>query len=182
MLFHSTRLRDVFMIDLEPKGDERGFFARSFCRGEFAKHGLVADYVQTNTSFSARRGTLRGMHFQRGLAAEAKLMRCIRGTILSILVDLRRSSSTYLHHELYELSAASRRQLYVPPGFSNAFLTLTDEVEVIYPCSYPYTPSAEGGIRYDDPALGIELPIEVTTISEKDLGWPLINASSHFFD
>ncbi|GGD87273.1 dTDP-4-dehydrorhamnose 3,5-epimerase [Aureimonas endophytica] len=174
MIFEKTHLNGAWLIDLEPRGDHRGFFARAYDTAEFARHGLVADYPQTNTSFSAFRGTLRGLHFQHGEAAEAKLMRCIRGTMLSIIVDLRGGSPTYLQHGLFELSVENRRQLYVPPGFANAFLTLTDDVEVVYPVSQPYAPGAEGGVRYDDPRLGIRLPIEVTTISDKDRNWPLL--------
>lgn len=178
MIFHPTDLKDARLIELEPRGDERGFFARTFCREEFARHGLVADYAQMNTSYSAHKGTLRGMHYQRGEFVEAKLMRCIRGTILSIIVDLRGDSPTYLRHGLFELSAENRRQLYVPKGFSNAFLTLTDDAEVCYPASSPYTPQAEGGVRYDDPLLGIELPIAVTTVSDKDRNWPLLDPAA----
>lgn len=178
MIFHPTHLQDVWLIDLEPRGDERGFFARAFCREEFARRGLEIDFPQINTSYSADCGTLRGMHFQRGEMAEAKLMRCLSGAILSIVVDLRGSSATYLQHGLFELSAENRSQLYVPPGFSNAFVTLTEDAEVIYPVSRPYTPSAEGGLRYDDPALGIVLPISVTTISDKDRNWPLLDPAA----
>ncbi len=175
MIFQETKLKGAYTIDLEKRGDDRGFFARAYCKDEFEAHGLVANYVQTNTSATSEKGTLRGLHYQRAPHAEAKLMRCIRGTILDIIVDLRGASPTYLQHEMVELSQSNRRQLYVPPGFAHAFLTLTDDVEVIYPVSAPYTPQAEGGVRYDDPLLGIELPIAVTTISEKDRSWPLLD-------
>lgn len=175
MIFHETTLKDARLIELQPRGDARGFFARHFCREEFARHGLITDYPQTNNSATAEKGTLRGLHFQRGQYAEAKLMRCIRGAILDIIVDLRGDSPTYLKHEKFELTAENRRQLYVPPGFAHSFLTLTDDTEVIYPVSSPYTPQAEGGLRYDDPALGIVLPIPVTTISPKDASWPLLD-------
>lgn len=174
MIFHKTSLQDAWLIDLERRGDARGFFARTMCKDEFAKHGLVTDYVQQNTSFSAEKGTLRGLHFQRGSAAEAKLVRCISGAILDIIVDLRGDSPTYLHHEAFELTQDNRRQLYVPPGFAHAFQTLTPDVEVSYLVSSPYTPAAEGGLRYNDPLLGIRWPLEVTSISDKDAAWPLL--------
>lgn len=175
MKFHETGLVDAYLIELEPRGDARGFFARAFCEDEFRERGLITSFVQTNTSATAERGTLRGLHYQRGEYAEAKLMRCIRGTMLDIIVDLRRSSPTYLRHAMFELSAQNRLQLYVPPGFAHGFLTLTDDVEVIYPVSAKYHPAAEGGIRFDDPAIGLHLPIEVTTVSEKDRSWPLFD-------
>ena len=178
MIFTETTLKDAFLIDLEPRGDARGFFARSFCRDEFAQHGLVTQYVQTNTSLTEEKGTLRGLHFQRGEFAEAKLMRCTRGSILDVIVDLRGVSPTYLKHEMFELTDRNRRQLYVPPGFAHCFLTLTDEVEVCYPVSSPYTPHAEGGVRYDDPLLGITMPIPVTTVSEKDRSWPSLDKNA----
>jgi dTDP-4-dehydrorhamnose 3,5-epimerase len=174
MIFYESKLKGAYSIDLEKKGDARGFFARSFCRAEFAERGLITDYVQTNTSATADRGTLRGLHFQRDAFAEAKLMKCVRGAVLDIIVDLRGWSPTYLQHELVELSEDNRRQFYVPPGCAHGFLTLTDDVEVVYPVSTPYTPRAEGGLRYDDPLLGISLPIAVTTISEKDRSWPFL--------
>jgi dTDP-4-dehydrorhamnose 3,5-epimerase len=175
MIFHETKLADAFLIDLELRGDERGFFARSFCEDEFAAKGLVSHFVQTNTSRTSERGTLRGLHYQRAPYAEAKLMRCIKGAILDVIVDLRSQSATYLQHGMFELSAENRRQLYVPPGFAHGFLTLSDDVEVVYPVSARYEPSAEGGLRFDDPSLGLELPIAVTTVSEKDRSWPAFN-------
>ncbi|MDN3564522.1 dTDP-4-dehydrorhamnose 3,5-epimerase [Paeniroseomonas aquatica] len=174
MIFHSTTLKDAWLIALEPRGDERGHFARTMCQTEFAKHGLATEYVQQNMSASAKAGTLRGLHFQRAPHAEAKLVRCIRGAIFDVIVDLRGDSPSYLRHEGFELSAVNQRQLYVPPGFAHSFLTLTDDAEVTYLVSSFYAPGAEGGLRYDDPALGIEWPLPVSTISEKDANWPLL--------
>lgn len=174
MIFHETTLKDAWLLDIEKRGDSRGFFARTMCTGEFSAHGMVTTFVQQNTSFSAEKGTLRGMHFQRGDAAEAKLVRCLRGAIVDIIVDLRGSSPTYLKHEAFELDDQNRRHLYVPPGFAHAFQTLSDDVEVSYLVSSPYTPSAEGGLRYSDPLLGISWPLPVSTISEKDAIWPLL--------
>ena len=146
------------------------------CRDEFARYGLVTDYVQQNMSVSATAGTIRGMHFQRPPYTEAKLVRCVRGAILDVIVDLRADSSTYLKHEGFELTAENHRQLYVPPGFAHAFQTLVDDIEVSYLVSAPYTPEAEGGVRYNDPMLGIKWPLPVTVISEKDANWPLLTA------
>lgn len=174
MIFHETKLNDAFLIELQRRGDERGFFARTMCREEFAAHGMQTEYVQQNMSVSADRGTLRGMHYQMKPLGEAKLIRCVRGAIVDIIVDIRAESSTYLQHQAFELNEDNKHQLYVPPGFAHAFLTLSDNVEVTYLVSSPYTPSAERGLRYDDPSLGISWPIPVTTISEKDAAWPLI--------
>lgn len=174
MIFHKTTLLDAKLIDLETRGDSRGFFARTMCRDEFAKQGMDTDYVQQNMSASVHKGTLRGMHYQRAPHAEAKLIRCVRGAIIDIIVDLRPNSPSFLKHEAFELTEENRRQLYVPRGFAHGFQTLTDNVEVTYLVSAFYTPSAERGLRYDDPQLGIRWPAEVTTISEKDASWPLI--------
>ncbi|MEH6389701.1 MULTISPECIES: dTDP-4-dehydrorhamnose 3,5-epimerase [Pseudomonas] len=174
MIFHETTLKDAWLIELEPRGDERGFFARTMCRDEFARHGLVTDYVQQNTSVSANRGTLRGLHYQAEPYAEAKLVRCLRGAIVDVIVDLREDSPSYLKHQLFELTDRNRHQLYVPPGFAHSFQTLEDDVEVSYLVSAPYTPEAERGLRYNDERLGITWPEAVTTISDKDAAWPLI--------
>lgn len=174
MKFLPTQLNDAWLIETEGHGDERGFFARTMCDREFAAMGMLADFVQMNMSYSAKAGTLRGMHYQHGPFAEAKLVRCTRGAIWDVIVDLRGGSETYLRHQGFELSAANRRQLYVPPGFAHSFLTLEDEVEVFYPVTAPYTPSAERGVRFDDPALAIEWPTPITTVSAKDTGWPAL--------
>lgn len=176
MLFHKTTLQDAYLIELEPRGDERGWFARTMCQGEFAAHGLATEYVQQNLSGSAKAGTLRGMHFQRGADAEAKLVRCTRGAVIDVIVDLRGGSPTYLKHEAFELTVANRHQLYVPPGFAHGFQTLVDDVEMTYLVSAMYAPASEGGLRYNDPALGIDWPVAVTTISDKDAAWPLLKA------
>ena len=174
MIFHPTTLRDAWLIDLEKRGDERGYFARTMCTSEFATHGMATSYVQQNVSTSAKAGTLRGLHFQRQPYAEAKLVRCSRGAIVDVIVDLRPDSPTFMKHEGFELNEANARELYVPPGFAHSFITVTDQVEVTYLVSSPYTPTAEFGLRYDDPALGIQWPREVTTISDKDASWPLL--------
>jgi dTDP-4-dehydrorhamnose 3,5-epimerase len=178
MIYRKTTLQDAWLIEIEPRGDERGFFARTMCRDEFAAHGMVSDYVQQNMSISARAGTLRGMHFQRAPNTEAKLVRCVRGAIVDVIVDLRSGSPSYLRHEAFELTALNRQQLYVPPGFAHSFQTLVDDVEVSYLVSAAYAPEAEGGLRYDDPLLGIAWPMPVAAISDKDARWPLLNADN----
>jgi dTDP-4-dehydrorhamnose 3,5-epimerase len=182
MKFLPTTLKDAWVIDLEKRGDARGFFARSMCTKEFEEHGLLTRFVQQNVSMSAEKGTLRGMHFQRGDAVEAKLVRCTRGAILDVIIDLRHDSPTYLKHEAFELTAQSHRQLYVPPGFAHSFQTLTDDMEATYLVSAPYTPEAEWGVRYSDPLFSISWPLPVSNISEKDANWPLYdpNAKPYF--
>jgi dTDP-4-dehydrorhamnose 3,5-epimerase len=172
MEFRSTKLRDAYLIELAPAHDSRGFFARTFCTVEFAAHQLEVNFPQHSLSFSARRGTVRGMHFQREPGAEVKLVRCIQGAILDVIIDIRPDSPTYRHWQLFELTAANRRQVYIPKGFAHGFQTLSDDVEVSYLISTPYRPDLAGGIRYNDPAFGITWPLSVTEISEKDLRWP----------
>jgi dTDP-4-dehydrorhamnose 3,5-epimerase len=178
MKFHSTSLEGAKLIELQRHGDERGFFARTMCTKEFAAEGLATEFVQINMSHSAFKGTLRGMHFQRNPWSEAKLMRCTRGAIWDCIVDLRKDSPTYLKHQGFELTAENRLQLYCPPGFAHGFVTLVDDVEVTYPVSNPYTPQAEGGVRYDDPLLAIEWPVEVVHVSDKDVAWPLLDRAA----
>ena len=172
MKFHSTKLRDVHLIQLEPARDDRGFFARTFCVEEFAAQGLETNFPQHSISFSARKGTLRGMHYQLEPHSEAKLVRCIQGVILDVIIDIRPDSSTYRCWQEFELSSANRHQLYIPKGFAHGFQTLSDDVEVNYLISTPYAPELARGIRYNDPAFGISWPQPVTEISEKDLRWP----------
>jgi len=174
MKFIRTDLKDVCLIELERRGDDRGFFARSMCREEFTEMGLESNFVQQNTSFSAQRGTLRGMHFQKVPFGEDKLVRCISGAIVDVIVDIRKDSPTYLQHQMFELTSRNRLQLYVPKGFAHSFMTLEDNTEVNYLVTAPYTPSSEDGLRYNDERLGIEWPLSVTVISEKDDSWPLL--------
>ena len=166
------------MIELEPRGDARGMFARTFCRDEFEARGLAADYVQQNISTSTKKGTLRGLHLQRLPYTEAKLVRCVRGAIMDVIVDLRHDSPTYLRHQQFELTAENRLELYVPQGFGHGFQTLVDDIEVTYLVSARYTPESEAGVRWDDPALGIDWPLPVTEVSEKDARWPLVDGST----
>lgn len=172
MIFTETRLSGAFILELEPREDSRGFFARTFCRAEFEAHGLKPDVAQCNLSYNHRARTMRGMHYQLPPAAETKLVRCTRGAIYDVIVDLRPGSPTFLRHVGVELSAANRRQLYVPELFAHGFLTLEADTEVAYQVGEFYTPGAERGIRFDDPALGITWPQPIEVVSDKDAAWP----------
>ncbi len=175
MIITATHIPDVRIVDLEQRVDDRGFFARSFCREEFLQAGLEPAVEQCNLSFNHEAGTLRGMHYQVAPHPEVKLVRCTRGSIVDIIVDMREESPTYLQHVAVELSADNRRALYVPPYFAHGYLTLEDNTEVVYQVSGAYTPSAERGLRHDDPALGLPWPVPVTRISEKDRSWALLD-------
>ncbi len=177
MRFLETRLEGSFVIELEPHRDERGFFARTFCAREFAERGLEPGVAQCNLSYNHLRGTLRGLHLQVAPAAETKLVRCVRGAVYDVIVDLRPESATYLSHVGVELTADNRRALYVPKGFAHGYQTLVDDTEVFYQSGEFYSPQNERGIRYDDPALSIQWPVAVTEISLKDASWPLLEAA-----
>ena len=174
MNFIETKLKGAFIVDAEPRGDERGFFARVFCQREFEEWGLETNVAQTNVGVSVKRGTLRGMHFQYPPAIEAKVMRCTHGAILDVIVDLRPESPTYLEHVAVELSSDSQRALYVPGRFAHGYQTLQDGTAILYQASTFYTPSAESGLRYDDPRLAIAWPIPVTAVSGKDSNFDLL--------
>jgi dTDP-4-dehydrorhamnose 3,5-epimerase len=174
MIFTETPLRGAFIVDLEPRGDQRGFFARGFCQREFEARGLNPLVAQGNISFNYRKGTVRGLHFQVPPAAESKFVRCTRGAILDVIVDLRPESPTYLQHAAVELTADNRRGLYVPERFAHGYQVLDDDTETTYQVGAFYTPAAEGGIRYSDPRLAIEWPLPVTDISDKDNSWDLL--------
>ena len=178
MIITTTALAGPAIIDLELREDDRGFFARSFDRAEFAAAGLEPVVEQCNVSFNHRAGTLRGMHFQVAPATEAKLVRCTAGAVLDIIVDVREGSPTYLQHVAVELTAANRRSLYVPPMFAHGYQTLVDGAEVTYQVSEAYTPGTERGLRHDDPALGLSWPLPVSTISDKDASWPLLTGTA----
>ncbi len=175
MTFNETSLAGAFLIQLEQRRDDRGFFARAFCREEFRRHGLETVFVQANVGFSFRRGTLRGMHYQIAPHEEAKLIRCVRGKVYDVIVDLREGSPTYLGWTGVELSAESRNMFFIPAGCAHGYLSLTDHAEVFYQVSQPYAPESERGIRYDDPTIGIDWPEPVRVISEKDRNWPLLS-------
>jgi dTDP-4-dehydrorhamnose 3,5-epimerase len=174
MIISSTAIEGPAIVDPELRSDDRGFFARAFCIEEFGAAGLQTVVEQCNLSGNYKAGTLRGMHFQIAPHPEAKLVRCIRGAILDVIVDMRPSSPTRLQHVAVELTAENKRALYVPPYFAHAYQTLTDDTEVLYQVSGSYEPTAERGLRYDDPELGIQWPLPVSVISVKDASWPLI--------
>jgi dTDP-4-dehydrorhamnose 3,5-epimerase len=172
MLFTATELQGAYIIDLDRREDNRGFFARTWAADELESRGLVSRVVQANLSYNHTKGTLRGMHFQHSPYAETKLVRCVRGAILDVIIDLRPDSPSYKRWIGAELTADNRRTLYVPEGFAHGFQTLVDDVEVMYQVSQVYTPSAEGGVRYNDPAFGIDWPLPPTEMSPKDCRWP----------
>jgi len=172
--FQRTTLQDAMLINVDRFEDERGHFARTFCREEFAEQGLETEYVQANHSGNIARGTLRGLHMQREPHGEVKLVRCVKGAIWDVIVDMRPGSQTYRSWEGFELSEENSRLLYVPAGFAHGFLTLADNTDVIYQVSHAYTPQAEVGVRYNDPVLGIDWPDEARVVSAKDASWPLL--------
>lgn len=174
MIFTETELKGAFIIDLEEKHDHRGFFARTFCAQEFEAHGLKSVVAQCNLSFNHKKGTLRGMHYQIPPAAETKLVRCTRGAIYDVIIDMRPESPSFLSFIGVELTALNHRALYVPEMFAHGYQTLTDDAEVAYQVSEFYTPGYERGLRYDDPFFNIDWPLEVMEISEKDQNWPLM--------
>jgi dTDP-4-dehydrorhamnose 3,5-epimerase len=168
VIFTETKLKGAFIIDLDRKVDERGFFARAFCQHEFRDHGLKPVIAQANLAHNAKKGTVRGMHFQYPPAAETKLVRCTRGAILDIIVDLRPESPTYLQHISVELNEDNMTALYVPERFAHGYQALRDNTDTSYQVGEFYTPNAEGGLRHDDPRLGLEWPLPVAVISPKD--------------
>ena len=178
MIFTPTGIDGVVLVTPEIRADERGFFARTFCAREFEAAGLRPLVAQANVSFNHHAGTLRGLHFQRPPAAEAKLVRCTRGQVYDVAVDLRPASPSYLRHVGVVLDADERHALYVPEGCAHGYLTLQADCEVVYQVSEFYTPGVEGGLRWDDPALAIAWPAEVRVISEKDAAWPYLQEAA----
>jgi dTDP-4-dehydrorhamnose 3,5-epimerase len=171
MIFTPVQLAGAWVLDLERFEDERGFFARTFCRREFEERGLNPEVAQCNTSFNAHRGTLRGMHYQLP-SGEAKLVRCTRGAIYDVIIDLRPESSTYGSNFGVKLTDENRRMLYIPERFAHGFLTLTDNTEVFYQMSEFYSADNSRGVRWNDPAFGINWPEEVKVVSERDRSYP----------
>lgn len=173
MIFTEANLPGAFIIDLQPLEDERGFFARAWSQTEFRDHGLADRIVQCNVSYNRRRGTLRGMHYQAAPHEEAKLIRCTKGSLYDVIIDLRPTSPTHMKWAGVELTADNRRMLYVPEGFAHGYQTLQDDTEALYQVSEFYTPEAERGVRWDDPSFAIVWPsVEERTISKKDASWP----------
>jgi dTDP-4-dehydrorhamnose 3,5-epimerase len=177
MEFIKTSLADAMLIDIRKLADDRGYFARTFCAEEFGKAGLETRFPQSNHSHNVHAGTLRGMHFQRAPHGEVKVVRCVRGALHDVIIDLRPESPTWRRWEGFDLTAENGRMLYVPAGFAHGFQTLQDDTDASYLVSHPYTPGAEGGVRFDDPAFGIAWPLPVGTISEKDAAWPWLEAA-----
>jgi dTDP-4-dehydrorhamnose 3,5-epimerase len=171
MIFTETKLKGAFIIDIEKREDSRGFFARAFCQHEFEAHGLKPVIAQANVAFNHSKGTLRGMHFQFPPLAETKFVRCTRGGILDIIVDLRPESPTYLEHISVELTAENGRGLYVPERFAHGYQVLCDNTETSYQVGEFYAPGSEGGLLYSDPRLGLKWPLPVSVISDKDKQW-----------
>jgi len=171
MIFKETKLKGAYIIELEKREDDRGFFARAWCIKEFEEHGLTTNLVQANIAFNKSAGTLRGLHYQDPPYGEIKLVRCTRGSLYDVMVDLRPGSSTYRQWIGVELTSDNHRMVYVPEGFAHGYLTLQDNTEVFYQVSQFYFPDFERGLRYDDPEIGIDWPITVKIISDKDKGW-----------
>ena len=173
MIFQELGISGAYLIDLEKKEDERGFFARAFCSDLFREHRLIDRFVQCNVSYSHKAGTLRGMHYQLAPHAEVKLIRCTAGAIYDVMIDLRPQSPTYKEWIGIQIDAIHHQMLYVPEGFAHGFETLVDHTEIFYQVSAPFSPLAERGIRWNDPAFGIEWPLPVAVISTKDSEHPL---------
>ena len=175
MTFTETALKGSFIIDLNLFQDERGWFARTYCKNEFEQIGHVKEWVQLNHSFTKQKGTIRGMHYQMSSFAEIKLVRCISGKIYDVIIDMRKDSPTFLQWTGVELSAENKRMLYIPEGFAHGFQALSDDCELIYHHSQFYTPNVEAGIRYNDPKININWPLPLTSISKRDEEHPLLD-------
>jgi dTDP-4-dehydrorhamnose 3,5-epimerase len=175
MIFTETALKGSFIISLEPYSDERGWFARTYCKKEFAVIGHDKEWVQLNHSFTADKGTVRGMHFQHPPFGEIKMVRCIAGAVLDVIVDIRSSSPTFLQHISVNLSAANKQMIYIPQGFAHGFQTLESDSELIYHHTEFYQPGVEGGLLYSDPMLNIQWPLPIQNISARDINHPLLD-------
>ena len=180
MIFSPARIAGAWLIDIEPQRDERGFFARSWCQRELTEHGLEAAIAQESVSWNKDRGTTRGLHFQRPPHAEVKIVRCTKGAIFDVIVDIRPDSPTFRQWQGVELTAENRRAFYVPKGCAHGFQTLSDDTEILYLISTFYVPGASAGYRYNDPAFAVEWPLPVTIISDNDRRWPDFDAKTAF--
>jgi len=176
MIFTETGLKGAYIIDINKLADDRGYFARTFCKNEFDKVGLEPNIAQTNMSFNPKKGTLRGMHYQVSPYEETKLVKCTSGAIYDIIIDLRKDSPTYFKWIGVELSEDNNRMLYVPKDFAHGFITLADNTAIQYMVSQFYAPGAEKGIKWDDPKFNIHWPIDIAVISEKDNTHPYFNS------
>jgi dTDP-4-dehydrorhamnose 3,5-epimerase len=179
MRFEELTLAGAFVVSPERRDDARGWFARTFCRDEFTAHGLIGDFIQCGTSFNARRGTLRGMHWQRAPHAETKLVRCTRGAVFDVLLDLRPGSATFRRWQAAELSEENGVAVYIPAGVAHGFQSLADASEVFYQIAERYTPEVSAGVRWDDPAFGIEWPIRAPILSDRDAGYRDFSQGTH---
>lgn len=180
MRFTEAGLPGAWVIDVETHQDERGLFARTFCRDEFVAHGLPGDFVQCSTSYNERKGTLRGLHFQANPQPEGKVVRCTQGEIFDVMIDLRKGAGSFGQWKGFELSARNRRAVYIPPGFAHGFLTLTDGAEIYYQMTQVYVPTLSRGLRWDDPVVGIRWPIAAEVISDADRSLPLLEDAECF--
>jgi len=180
MFFHKIKLSGAFIVDIDPIVDERGFFARGWCENEFKKHGLDTRILQCNLSQNKKKGTLRGLHYQASPYQEAKLIRCIKGSIFDVIIDLRSNSDTFLKWFGVELTAENYRMLYVPENFAHGYQTLEDNSVVFYQVSEFYKPEYGRGIKWNDPSINIRWPLENKTISTQDQRWPLIERNGSF--
>lgn len=177
MIFNPLNLAGAFTIDVQPFQDNRGFFTRTFCEKEFSAHNLVQHFVQSNHSGTHGKGVIRGMHFQYPPFAETKLVKCVQGSIFDVVVDVRKESPTFLQWYGAELSAENKRMMYVPAGFAHGFQTLSEYSEITYMVSNFYSRENEGGVKYNDPRVGISWPLEVSLVSDKDMQIPLVDQS-----
>lgn len=179
MLFEPLSIDGALSVRIEPVRDERGFFARTYCRNEFLAHGIQPDVVQASVSYNARQGTIRGLHFQWPPSTEGKLVRCVRGKILDVLVDLRPTSATYLGHDAVMLDEGNHDAVFIPSGVAHGFQTLVDTTEVLYQMADFYAPELATGVRWNDSAFGVSWPLPVSVISERDASYPAFDRARH---
>ncbi len=179
MKFIETPLKGAYTIELEKRGDNRGFFARFFCENEFSQQGLINNFVQINNSLTGKKGTIRGMHYQLMPDSEVKVVRCIKGSLYDVILDLRPDSPSFGKSFGAELNEENRTMMYVPKGFAHGFITLADDTEALYLVSSFYSPGAERGIRYNDPSFNIQWPMEPAEVSDKDSKWPDFDHEFH---
>ena len=177
MIFTETSLKGSYTIELQPKGDERGWFVRTYCKNEFSQIGHTKEWLQLNHSFTQQKGTVRGMHYQLPPFDEIKLVRCISGAVYDVIIDVRKDSPTFLKNFGVELSAINKKMIYIPAGFAHGFQTLTDDCELIYHHSQIYTPGSEAAIKFDEPLVNIEWPLQVNNVSARDNSHPLLDAN-----
>ena len=177
MIFKETSLKGSYVLTFEPIEDQRGWLARTYCKNEFLAIGHTKEWVQMNHSFTKQKATVRGMHYQRSPYGEIKLVRCISGSVYDVIIDLRAHSASYLQYFGIELSAVNKKMIYIPEGFAHGFQALSNDAELLYNHSQFYLPGVEAGVKYNDPAINIKWPLELTNISERDNSHPFIDAN-----